>query len=275
MYQMKLSRSAAHEPVRGAWCRVCETCYKSREGYNDHVGLWRDHTGDFFERRRRHVDRNLLEVGRLEKRLTRLTQLLTSPAATSPGVEPSPSGAAGLLWSLTTAAAGTGLGSRASMQNRKQIEQSVVAWEDDASVGRCPFCQQDFSSGYSYVGGGLRRHHCRLCGRVVCGDPRTGCSSEVGLDVDPPSTLSEKSSPAPSTPKQKLDIRMCRSCQHTIFFRRDFFASISPADPPPSVRAYTTLRQFEKGIRLMLPKFQNLLVALQFVPTRVIHPSES
>ena len=34
MYQMKLSRSAQHEPVRGLWCRVCETCYKSRPGYN-------------------------------------------------------------------------------------------------------------------------------------------------------------------------------------------------------------------------------------------------
>jgi rabenosyn-5 len=38
MYQMKLSRSAQHEPVRGYWCRVCETCYKSRDGYNDHNG---------------------------------------------------------------------------------------------------------------------------------------------------------------------------------------------------------------------------------------------
>lgn len=38
MYQMKLSRSAQHEPVRGTWCRVCETCYKSRDGYNDHNG---------------------------------------------------------------------------------------------------------------------------------------------------------------------------------------------------------------------------------------------
>lgn len=38
MYQMKLSRSAQYEPVRGLWCRVCETCYKSRPGYNDHNG---------------------------------------------------------------------------------------------------------------------------------------------------------------------------------------------------------------------------------------------
>ena len=41
MYQMKLSRSANHEPVRGLWCRVCETCYKSRDGYNDHNGMFR------------------------------------------------------------------------------------------------------------------------------------------------------------------------------------------------------------------------------------------
>ena len=58
MYQMKLSRSAQHEPVRGTWCRVCETCYKSREGYNDHSGVYflplyasRASTDDQFRRR--------------------------------------------------------------------------------------------------------------------------------------------------------------------------------------------------------------------------------
>ena len=38
MYQIKLSRSAQHEPVHGIWCRVCETCYILRDGYNDHNG---------------------------------------------------------------------------------------------------------------------------------------------------------------------------------------------------------------------------------------------
>jgi rabenosyn-5 len=41
MYQMKLTRQAKHEPLRGIWCRVCETCYKSRDGYNDHKGRCR------------------------------------------------------------------------------------------------------------------------------------------------------------------------------------------------------------------------------------------
>ena len=158
-YQMKLSRSAQHEPVRGLWCRVCETCYKSREGYNDRNGFENDHTVNFEKLRRATVDKTLLEVSRLEKRLTKLTQLLANPPAEQ-------ATAGSLLWPLAGAKA-----------QRKQIEQSVVDWEDDTTVNRCPFCQQEFSS-YTF-----RRHHCRLCGRVVCGDPLTNCSQEVGLTV--------------------------------------------------------------------------------------------
>lgn len=162
MYQMKLSRSAAHEPVRGFWCRVCETCYKSRDGYNDHNGLERNHTKDFMDVRRKLVDKQYLETSRLEKRLTRLTQLLANPPP--PENEP---GATGFLRSFA--------GNR---NHLRVLEQSVVTWEEDALVSQCPFCQQPFSQ-YSF-----RRHHCRICGRVVCGDPDTGCSTEIALNVD-------------------------------------------------------------------------------------------
>src|SRR5436305_12354625 len=110
--------------------------------------------------RRKTVDKAYLEVSRLEKRLTKLTQLLANPL-----VDQSMSNG-GLIWPLSGAKA-----------QRRALEQSVVTWEDDAKVAKCPFCQQEFSN---YI---LRRHHCRLCGRVVCGDPRTGCSSEVGVNV--------------------------------------------------------------------------------------------
>ncbi|MCJ1370532.1 carboxypeptidase Y-deficient [Loxospora ochrophaea] len=234
MYQMKLSRSAQHEPVRGLWYRVCETCFKSREGYNDHNGFERDHTKNFTDLRRKTVDKVFLEVSRLEKRLTKLTQLL---ASTLPDHN---SANSGLLWPLSPA-----------KNQRKQIEQSVVTWEDDASVSRCPFCQQEFSS-YTF-----RRHHCRLCGRVVCGDPYTGCSAEIGLNVAAATTrLTEK-----ATEEVNVDVRMCKECNHTIFSKRDLTSEL--ATKPPDVRAYENLVQFERGIRLMLPKFQRLLLALQ------------
>ncbi|MCJ1309535.1 carboxypeptidase Y-deficient [Agyrium rufum] len=233
MYQMKLSRSAQHEPVRGIWCRVCETCYKSRDGYNDRNGLEIDHTKEFANMRRKVVDKTFLEVSRLEKRLTRLTQLL----ANSPPEQTS----GGLLWGLTASKANP----------RKQLEQSVVTWEDDATVIRCPFCQQEFSN-YTF-----RRHHCRTCGRVVCGDLRTGCSSEVGLNID---QESDRATEKPST-SIGVDVRLCKDCKHTLFSKRDFAAEI--AHKPPDVRSYENLVQFERGIRLMLPRFQRLLVALQ------------
>ena len=162
MYQMKLSRSAQHEPVRGIWCRVCETCYKSRDGYNDKTGFERDHILEFTKNRQQTVDKNYLEISRLEKRLTRLTQLLANPPAEIPR-QP-----ANKRWSL----------SWSQVDPVKALEQSVVTWQEDASVPRCPYCQQDFTT-YTF-----RRHHCRTCGKVVCGDPTTGCSMSIGLNVE-------------------------------------------------------------------------------------------
>ncbi|KAK7424820.1 carboxypeptidase Y-deficient [Neonectria magnoliae] len=239
MYQMKLSRSANHEPVRGYWARVCETCYKSRDGYNDHSGVLIDHMGMFAQTRRKKVERQNLEISRLEKRLTKLTRLLANPP------EKLTSSTGSLLAPVT---------SLSTQKNpRKLIEQSVVTWEEDSTVSKCPFCQQEFGSWT------FRRHHCRICGRVVCADPQTACSSEVGLNIDGVSNPATEKPPAPG--QLSIDIRMCRECKHTIFSAKDFAASLhhKPADQ----RAYETLRQFERGIRQLLPSFHRSLLALQ------------
>ncbi|KNG46788.1 vacuolar segregation protein pep7 [Stemphylium lycopersici] len=233
MYQVKLSRQAKHDPVRGIWCRVCETCYKSRDGYNDHHGFERDHFDDFAKIRRKRVDRERMEVSRLEKRLTKLTQLLANP----PPIEETPT--AGSWFSLTGA-----------KNQRKALEQSIITWEEDAKVSNCPFCQQEFST-YTF-----RRSHCRMCGRVVCSDPKTECSTEIGLNVAADAQKTEKDAEQVS-----IDVRMCKDCQHTLFARGDFEREL--ADKPKDQRAYENLAQFERGIRLLLPRFHKLLQALQ------------
>ena len=243
MYQMKLSRSAQHEPVRGFWARVCETCYKSREGYNDHNGVLNDYTKLFIETRRKKVERQNLEISRLEKRLTKLTALLANPPEKLTASN-------GSLLAPVTNLAG-------QKNPRKLIEQSVVTWEEDASVPKCPFCQQEFGSWT------FRRHHCRICGRVVCADPQTGCSSEVGLNVANGTTngATEKPPSAAGQGQLSIDIRMCRECKHTIFSSRDFIASL--LHKPPDQRAYETLRQFERGITQLMPSFHRALLNLQ------------
>ncbi|KAK3640628.1 carboxypeptidase Y-deficient [Elasticomyces elasticus] len=228
MYQMKLSRSAQHEPVRGLWYRVCETCYKTRDGYNDHNGAERNHFDFFQARRRKTVDKQYLETSRLETRLTRLTQLMADP----PPLETGQSS----LWSSL-------VGDNKS--RLRALEQTVVPWQEDMEVNECPFCHQPFSQ-YSF-----RRHHCRTCGRVVCGDPATACSAELGLDVD-----TKK-----STGKVPVNVRLCKDCQRTIFSKADFARELLAQTPDQ--RAYQNLKQFEHGIRVLLPRFQRLLVTLQ------------
>lgn len=54
---------------------------------------------------------------------------------------------------------------------------------------------------------------------------------------------------------------MCKDCQRTIFSKADFARELSAQTPDQ--RAYHNLVQFEHGIRLLLPKFQRLLMTLQ------------
>ncbi|KAJ2900248.1 hypothetical protein MKZ38_002530 [Zalerion maritima] len=258
MYQMKLSRAASHEPTRGYWARVCETCYKTREGYNDHVGSLVDHTAVFKALRRRRVDRQNLEIARLEKRLTKLTRLLANPPP-----EDTTSQGEGEGRSLV------GLGSNVlgtpAQNRRKALEQTVVAWEDDKTVPKCPYCQQEFTWTF-------RRHHCRICGRVVCSDLQTSCSVDIPLTVSvSPSLPSEK--PSGNNESMDLNVRMCRECRHTVFSKRDFLASV--CHKPPDQRAYETLQQFEKGIRLLMPTFHKVLAPLQATNDGGLPPSHA
>ncbi|GAB7332580.1 hypothetical protein MBLNU13_g04357t1 [Cladosporium sp. NU13] len=61
--------------------------------------------------------------------------------------------------------------------------------------------------------------------------------------------------------KVAIDVRMCKDCQRTIFSKADFSREL--ASLPPDQRAYQNLLQFEHGIRLLLPRFQRLLLTLQ------------
>ncbi len=60
-----------------------------------------------------------------------------------------------------------------------------------------------------------------------------------------------------------LDVRLCKECNQTIFSDRDFQASLTSPQIESFTRSYTNLLQFERGIRLLMPKFQKLLMALQ------------
>ena len=78
--------------------------------------------------------------------------------------------------------------------------------------------------------------------------------------ANPQLYITEKPPPNDSV---ALDIRLCKECNHTIFASRDFQASLSSVQVESFTRSYSNLLQFERGIRLLMPKFQKLLQALQ------------
>eukprot|EP00127_Corallochytrium_limacisporum_P001224 Clim_evm11s46 gene=Clim_evmTU11s46 len=81
---------------------------------------------------------------------------------------------------------------------RKRAEQKLVPWIPDASVEDCPICGLDFSTWTDALFLDVRRrHHCRTCGRVVCGNDLRVLGRE---NLFPKSGRANSS--VPSTPSQ-------------------------------------------------------------------------
>ncbi|ORX81408.1 hypothetical protein K493DRAFT_292756 [Basidiobolus meristosporus CBS 931.73] len=223
-YQMRLNISAEHDPLNGRWYRVCEDCYTARTGYSANEGACRNRTEMFIKLRNKTVDKVLLESNRLEKRLDKLARAYSSPGT--------PSGP-GFFNSIP----------RIKPQ-RKSSEQSIVKWEEDNTIKECPFCGIVFGKIRN------RRHHCRLCGRVVCGSDT--CSSNIPLT----------SSIALGTYGQnkQAGIKACRDCRNTISRRKenmDDSQTISPV-----IELYQALSKHRSIIDRTLPKFNQMISIL-------------
>ncbi|CAL4088206.1 unnamed protein product [Meganyctiphanes norvegica] len=54
---------------------------------------------------------------------------------------------------------------------RKAHEKNIVPWADDKDVPLCPFCARSFNVA-------RRRHHCRICGGIMCAD----CTQLLSFD---------------------------------------------------------------------------------------------
>lgn len=66
------------------------------------------------------------------------------------------------MWKGLKAAAGPS----ADEARKRAAEQRIVKWEADAEARKCRICAASFSLS-------TRKHHCRLCGRIVCSLPPT------------------------------------------------------------------------------------------------------
>ncbi|KAJ2720152.1 carboxypeptidase Y-deficient, partial [Coemansia sp. Benny D115] len=240
----RLRLSASAQPsASGVYCKVCSECYsRAVAGENSVRGQTRDLTPGFAHLRRKAVSTALLEGNRIEKRLEKLAIVHGSAQGSQQSIQLSSVGASAT--SMLRISRG-----QSAIQ---AAEQSVVLWEDDASVSSCPFCQKEFGRLSS------RRHHCRLCGRVVCHRPQ--CSAILSVPLPSPDNQGFSSD-------RCADIRACVDCERVVLRQRDRIArshsGTAYGDGGQLALLYSQVRGTMKHIEDLLPSFNTLAFRLQ------------
>ncbi|KAL7666524.1 FYVE-type domain-containing protein [[Candida] zeylanoides] len=144
----------------GVWARVCSACWRQRP--RDTAPVERTLTAAFVRSRAVHLEEREAARARLQTRFIKLVNLHVARA-----VEAS---RAPRRW----------LGAAWPAEAVRRDEMAIVgaAWARDSEVPRCPVC-------FAAFGVLVRRHHCRVCGRIVCDgvtrQRRVACSMEVPL----------------------------------------------------------------------------------------------
>ncbi|KAG0304693.1 carboxypeptidase Y-deficient [Dissophora globulifera] len=209
-------------------------------------------TTDFLSTRVKSAEKKHLAVNRLEKRIEKLAQIHqqyesgTSSSLSSSTVVLSPTPSRSSVSSVSSGTGSVRKGLFRSVTSKGQLlkmaEQSIVKWEDDSTIPGCYICLSVFNR---Y---GNRKHHCRLCGRVMCDN----CSMNTPLYLNM-STYPDGSDAVGHT-------RACKECVHTVFKRREHAAD--QKRPNAVLKYYDSLMRLKARIDLALPLFQEMIASL-------------
>ncbi|KFU97128.1 Rabenosyn-5, partial [Pterocles gutturalis] len=208
------------------------------------VGAMRSHLSDFKKHRAARIDHYVVEVNKLIIRLEKLTSF-----------------------------------DRANTESAKirAIEKSVVPWVSDHDVPFCPDCGSKFSIRN-------RRHHCRLCGSIMCkkcmelvslplASKLTSASKEaLGSHTSPNSSpnsvhgsrrgsISSISSVSSVLDEKDDDrIRCCRHCKDTLLKREQ---QIDEKEYTPEiVKLYEKLRLCMEKVDQKAPEYIRMAESL-------------
>ncbi|XP_033120338.1 rabenosyn-5-like [Anneissia japonica] len=136
---------------------------------------------------------------------------------------------------------------------RKAYEKSVVPWAPDSDVKFCPSCGIRFNLAN-------RRHHCRLCGSIICKD----CSGFLEDDLCA-KVVKFKRSPSRRLPGSKKDeeesgLRVCQNCEKMIL--RTHQQNQQDVSRTDIVQLYEKLSNVKQKILAETPRYNAIAESL-------------
>ncbi|SCU83745.1 LAMI_0C04456g1_1 [Lachancea mirantina] len=228
---VKLDRMAHYDPIRGEPCKCCLKCLENRPGYNE-FGFIRDRTAVFSKARKsNNEDRDLREL-QLEHRFIRLVN--------------------GIVY-VYRVFEGTFMASLRISAEISKLEKSIVPWERDEFAIRCYICETAFAIT-------VRKHHCRLCGKVVCDNEINNCSNLLPLKnlINAAADLPLKITAQTGADVLDIEIRICAVCLQSLFKKRKFLKErVTPLSA--LLQKYESLHDISRVIMGILPNVERVL----------------
>ena len=117
-------------------------------------------------------------------------------------------------------------------------ERKVVKWEEDQIIQKCRNCQVSFSTL-------IRKHHCRLCGKIMCGE--VTCSAFYPLKLFKTGSV---------------ELRICSECDFEVFTKASIRATLTAPSRIGALRK--EMRQVEDQIKDILPEFNRKLLSFEY-----------
>ncbi|XP_075158754.1 rabenosyn-5-like [Haematobia irritans] len=142
---------------------------------------------------------------------------------------------------------------------RKQHEQNIVPWLDGSSVKLCPNCAKSFNIT-------RRKHHCRLCGSIMCHDCSKFLAIEVALELSSltmahnDSLKSDNEKSTSSTTHQQNAIRTCDHCLWLLETRQEMHESRTSR--PLIVQIYSDVQQLRKNVKPDIDMYLKIINSL-------------
>ncbi|XP_054749688.2 rabenosyn-5-like [Lytechinus pictus] len=193
---------------------------------NPELGASRSHFESLRRIRSDRIDRTVVEINKLVIRLEKLIRY-------------------GPPWS--------------DQAKRKVYEKTIVPWAEDSDVRFCPSCGDKFSLA-------VRRHHCRLCGSIMCNK----CSNFVGipfceqvLEAETKGKTSSKQADVESSPSKKSDVVTLRVCEHcTIIMEKRLKMVRERNSKPVIVQLYQKMVEVREQIVKQLPIYEKIATSI-------------